>query len=116
MAILKSAHRWAWVFVLLLGAAPQATGPLRRHPTNGRYVTDGSGRAIYLTGSHSWDTFQRWLWTSNPQNYFSILQANNHNFMRFWVAESAWSPRTGAPTEPQPYVRTGPGNAADGSP
>ena len=116
MAILKSAHRWAWVFVLLLGAAPQATGPLRRHPTNGRYVTDGSGRAIYLTGSHSWDTFQKWSVTQNPQNYFNILQANNHNFMRFWVAESGWSPDIQAFIEPQPYVRTGPGNAADGSP
>ena len=30
-------------------------GPLRVHPANGRYFTDASGRAIYLTGSHTWD-------------------------------------------------------------
>jgi hypothetical protein len=27
-----------------------ARGPLRVHPRNPRYFTDGSGRAIYLTG------------------------------------------------------------------
>ena len=32
----------------------KATGPLRRHPSNPRYFTDGSGKAIYLTGSHTW--------------------------------------------------------------
>ncbi len=32
---------------------PQAaTGPLRVSKVNPRYFTDGSGRAIYLTGSH----------------------------------------------------------------
>src|SRR5437899_1788396 len=97
MAILKSAYRWVWGLALvlvfpILAAAPQATGPLRIHPTNGRYVTDGSGRAIYLTGSHSWDTFQKWSMTSNPSQYLDLLQASGHNFMRFWVADSAWSP------------------------
>src|SRR4030095_10625902 len=99
------------------GAAPQqGPGLLRKHPTNGRYFTDGSGRAVYLTGSHTWDTFQHWLWAENPDQYFNILQANNHNFMRFWVADTAYSPYINAAVEPQPYVRTGPGNAADGRP
>lgn len=114
-----SAYRLTWgvaLAVMVCAAAPQATGPLRKHPTNGRYFTDGSGRAIYLTGSHSWDTFQDWLWTENPQQYFNLLQANNHNFMRFWVADTAYSPYINAAIEPQPYVRTGPGNAADGRP
>ena len=31
-----------------------AGGPLRVHPDNRRYFTDGSGRAVYLTGSHTW--------------------------------------------------------------
>ena len=30
-------------------APTRATGPLRIHPHNPRYFTDGSGRAIYLT-------------------------------------------------------------------
>src|SRR5262245_22709048 len=37
-----------------------ARGPLQTHPQNGRYFTDdtkmpdGSLRAVYLTGSHTW--------------------------------------------------------------
>ena len=34
--------------------ASTATGPLRANPANPRYFTDGSGKAIYLTGSHTW--------------------------------------------------------------
>ena len=33
---------------------PTASGPLRKNPANGRYFTDGSGKAIYLSGSHTW--------------------------------------------------------------
>ena len=33
-------------------------GPLRVHPKNPRYFTDGSGGAIYLTGSHTWLNLQ----------------------------------------------------------
>ena len=32
-----------------------AAGPLRVHPDNPRYFTDGSGRAVYLTGAHTWN-------------------------------------------------------------
>ena len=46
----------------LLAAAPgraaeetPARGPLRVHLDNPRYFTDGSGRAVYLTGSHTWN-------------------------------------------------------------
>ena len=35
-----------------------ATGPLTVHPTNGRYLADGDGRAVYLVGSHTWANFQ----------------------------------------------------------
>src|SRR5690242_6729740 len=35
-----------------------ATGPLRVLASNPRYFTDGSGRAILLTGSHTWSNFQ----------------------------------------------------------
>ena len=34
--------------------AQTATGPLRVNPANRRYFTDGSGKAIYLAGSHTW--------------------------------------------------------------
>jgi hypothetical protein len=37
------------------GVSTNAKGPLRVHPKNPRYFTDGTGRAVYLTGSHTWD-------------------------------------------------------------
>jgi len=109
----------------------QAAGPLRVHPTNPRYFTDGTKsadgtfRAVYLTGSHTWDIFQRWAEghidgknrMGRPADftaYLDELQSHGHNFIRFWVADTAWSPITKAPIEPQPFLRTGPGKAADG--
>lgn len=38
--------------------AATASGPLRIHPTNPRYFTDGSGKAVLLTGSHTWANLQ----------------------------------------------------------
>ena len=103
--------------------ANAAAGPLRVHPANPRYFTDGSGKAVYLTGSHNWDTFQVWfegnLGAGRPASftdYLDVLQSHRHNFIRLWVADTAWSPITKEPIEPQPHVRTGPGNAADGRP
>lgn len=109
----------------------KAKGPLRVHPTNPRYFTDGtknpdgSLRAVYLTGSHNWDNFQRWAEGEIQEgltagklgrftDYLDVLQTHQHNFVRLWVADTAWSPITHAAIEPQPYVRTGPGKAADG--
>jgi hypothetical protein len=52
-------------------AAP-ARGPLRAHPRNPRYFTDGSGKPVYLTGSHHWDNLQdgdnlgRWSQSRGP--------------------------------------------------
>jgi hypothetical protein len=102
-----------------------AAGPLRIHPANPRYFTDSSGKVVYLTGSHNWDTFQRWfegevqaqLKAGRPgrfADYLDVLQSYHHNFIRLWVADTAWSPITRSAIEPQPYVRIGPGKAADG--
>ncbi len=104
-----------------------AKGPLTVLKANPRYFTDGSGKAIYLTGSHTWDNFQRFFAGVTPPGggdvagsptsftaYLDVLENHQHNFIRMWVADSAWSPHTLAPIEPQPYVRTGPGTAADG--
>ena len=40
------------------GQTGLATGPLRVLPSNPRYFTDGSGRAIYLAGTHNWHSLQ----------------------------------------------------------
>jgi hypothetical protein len=47
-------------------------------------------------------------------DYLDVLQSYQHNLIRLWVADTAWSPITQSPIEPQPHVRTGPGKAADG--
>ena len=64
-----------------------ATGPLRAHPSNPRYFTDGSGKAIYLTGSHTWNNFTD-RGTGDPpapfdfDSYLDFLQEYGHNFVR----------------------------------
>ena len=36
-------------------------GPLEIHPTNPRYLTDGSGKVVLLVGSHDWNVFQDYV-------------------------------------------------------
>jgi hypothetical protein len=92
-----------------------AAGPLRVHPTNPRYFTDGSGRVVYLTGSHERNNFATFTpgWNGDPllsfdfNAYLNMLERHNHNFIRLW----AWE---GIPSAP--YERTGPGTASDGGP
>ena len=36
------------------------TAPLKALSTNPNYFSDGSGKAIYLTGSHTWNNLQDW--------------------------------------------------------
>ena len=100
-----------------------ATGPLRTHPLNPRYFTDGSGKAIFLTGSHTWanlqDTGVAPVPTFDWQGYLAMMQGHNHNFMRLWQwQQSAWAPWTPDKIlfEPTLYLRTGPGTALDGGP
>jgi hypothetical protein len=105
-----------------------ARGPLRVHPKNPRYFTDGSGQAIYLTGAHTWANLQDQAAVDPPptfdfDRYLDYLQKYNHNFIRMWMWEQArWAPwadgRDQNPRdwfiEPNPYRRTGPGVARDG--
>jgi hypothetical protein len=96
-------------------------GPLRVHPGNPRYFTDGSGKAVYLAGSHTWNNLQ-----SNGvyppvdyAEYLDFLQQYNHNFVRMWAWEHAgWDPWAAGhvAVEPSPFARTGPGRALDGRP
>jgi len=97
-----------------------ATGPLRVHPTNPRYFTDGSGKAIYLTGSHHWNNFQDAGEIGQPvrvfdySRYLDFLTSHHHNFIRMWVSEGAIN--RSPYSEPLPYLRTGSGSALDGKP
>src|SRR5262245_35656636 len=72
--------------------ADPASGPLTVHPTNPRYFADGTGKAIYLTGSHTWTNLQD-VWTDSfnipfdYNEYLDFLQQHHHNFMRMWHEE-----------------------------
>jgi Family of unknown function (DUF6298)/Putative collagen-binding domain of a collagenase len=101
-----------------------ATGSLRINAANRRYFTDGSGKAIYLTGSHTWTNNQDGGFSDPPSifdytAYLNFLQTNNHNFFRLWTWEQPrWSLETARDlwNSPMSYLRTGPGNAQDGKP
>jgi hypothetical protein len=98
-----------------------AKGPLRVHPTNPRYFTDGTQRsdgtlrAIYLTGSHTWDNLTDFkpLHEKRPAfdypAYLDFLRRHHHNFIRLWAGDDL-------KRKPLIYDRTGPGLATDGKP
>lgn len=111
------------------GRGAVATGPLSRLPANPRYftdATDGSGKAIYLTGSHTWANFATDQGTTSPpapfdyDAYLEFLVAHHHNFFRGWVWDLSYSVQghNGGPFywRPFPWPRTGPGTATDGQP
>lgn len=91
--------------------------------TNSRYFTDGTGRAIFLSGSHTWNNLQD-CGSSDPPPVFDydtwldFIEARNHNFFRLWVWEQThnWieDPGSAGYMQPHPWARTGPGNANDG--
>ena len=66
----------------------RARGPLRANPANPRYFIDDGGRAVFLTGSHTWANLQDSGLAPAPifdwQGYLNMMQAHNHNFMRLW--------------------------------
>jgi hypothetical protein len=105
-------------------SATPANGPLRVHPSNPRYFTDGSGRAVYLTGAHTWSDMQDMGAADPPKPfdftaYLDFLQTHHHNFIRLWRWEQPeWKDESGKTRycAPHPWQRTGPGLAQDGKP
>ena len=107
-----------------------ATGPLRVHPDNPRYFTDGSGRAIYLTGSHVWNNLVDMGPSDPPPGfdfvvYLDFLEKYGHNLIRLWTwehtawdtsANGRWGKKTPHTVAPHPWARTGPASALDGKP
>lgn len=104
--------------------APPSSGPLRVLASNRRYFTDGTGKAIYLTGSHTWGNLQDNGTTDPPPPfdytaYLDWLQQHHHNFIRLWAWEQANFTNEisgGYFFQPNVYQRTGPDIALDGKP
>ncbi|MEK7675952.1 MAG: DUF6298 domain-containing protein [Verrucomicrobiota bacterium] len=112
-------------------AAAEVTmrGSLRVHPQNPRYFTDDSGRAILLTGSHTWNNLVDMGPADPPARfdydaYLDWLAAYPHNFFRLWTWELlSWDTSANRESKatlhyaaPQPWQRTGPGQALDNKP
>jgi hypothetical protein len=133
------------VIVLFLVAIAQSSfalqsapspGPLRVHPINPRYFTDGtkntdgSFRAVYLTGSHTWNNMADIGHGDTPpvfdfDAYLGFLERHRHNFIRLWSqGATTWDTRLNPKAKhrvrntiaPHPWARTGPGHAIDGKP
>jgi hypothetical protein len=99
---------------------------------NPRYFTAayGTGEAVYLTGSHIWNNFHDGMGpgagcADTPEEldynaYLDFLEEHGHNFIRLWRWEHFRSQAAGGDfhlcMRPQPWARTGPGEASDGKP
>jgi putative heme-binding domain-containing protein len=110
-------------------SSPRIKNPLKALTTNPHYFSDGTGKAIYLTGSHTWNNLQDWGTNDRVQPldfaaYVNMLVKYNHNFTLLWSTELPTF--HGLPTTansapdfcvtPHAWERTGPGNASDGKP
>lgn len=101
-------------------------GVLRVAPANPRYFTNDCGKAIYLTGSHTWNNFPDMDDAYPPENqpfdfahYLDFLDQYNHNFFRLWSWEGPFPNNANNYARrvwagPQPWLRTGPGNDITG--
>ena len=87
-----------------------AVGPLRIDSVNPRYFSDGTGKIVYLVGSHTWRNLQDPVGNRERpfdyEGYLRFLERYHLNFFRLWRQEEALS-------TPLPYLRTGPGLALD---
>jgi hypothetical protein len=111
-----------------------STAPLAVSRRNPRYFesrgTDGEARIVYLTGAHVNNNFHDGMGMGpecpdEPDRfdydaYLDWLVDHGHNFIRLWRWEQFKSQVGGgalhACTSPQPWARTGPGEASDGKP
>jgi hypothetical protein len=109
-----------------------APGPLVVSPVNPRYFTvaGGDGSAVLLTGSHIWSNLHDGMGpgadcAAEPERfdfagYLDLLAGHGHNFIRLWRWEQFRSQAAGGDFHlcmtPQPWPRTGPGEARDGGP
>jgi hypothetical protein len=99
-----------------------AVGPLQVSASNPRYFATPDGRAVYLTGAHTWTNLQD-AGPSDPPPafdhvaYLDMLESHGLNFTRLWTWEqSRWTPSLLEEFwyAPPVYERTGPGSALDG--
>ena len=99
-------------------------GPLRRCPEKPRYFTDDTGRAIYLSGSHTWAVFQDLVPLDGEpspgqlfdfEDWLAFSKRYGFNFLRLWSREAAYQRgRRGVELGqylPSRYLEANPGRA-----
>ncbi len=101
------------------------TTPLKVSTINSHYFVDGNGKAVYLSGSHTWNDFQDMDTSTSPApfdftSYVNFLKSHGHNVTILWKKDlpraCGWG-AGGTWTQAQfPWMRMGPGNAGDGKP
>ncbi len=107
--------------------AAQIRGPLRVCEENPRYFTDGTGKAVYLTGSHTWNNLIDSGTTDPPPafdytSHLDFLKERHHNLIRLWTSSvfryqtRLWQGGAIHHFRPSPWLRAGPGKALDGKP
>ncbi len=116
--------------LILAAASPPSTvliaGPLKASG-NPHYFQDAQGNVLILSGSQTWNTLQDWGSNGSPTPldfgaFVRFLQSNRHNFTLLWYTElpkfCGFPSTATAPPDltvgPHPWLRTGPGKAADG--
>jgi len=132
---MKTTKLFSLIIIIIIlfpfGCKENSSGPLVVSHVNPRYFTDKSGKAIYLTGSHTWPNLVDMSPDDPPKPfdfdaYLDWMKEYNHNFFRLWTWELvAWDTRANEQDStiykvhtvaPHPYERTGPGLALDGKP
>jgi hypothetical protein len=96
--------------------------PLTVLSSNNRYLDDGGGKGLYITGSHIWNNFVDWGTSSPPSslnhgNFVDWIDGYDHNFIRGWcweIAEGYWPDWTEDHWYFSPDVFTRSGNCCGG--
>ena len=114
------------IVLLILAASPlhaQTKGPLVVG-SNKHWFVDTTGKAVVLSGTHTWNTFQDLAQVSPPSpafdfsSYVSFLKAYGHNVTILWRKDLPSACNWGAGgiwyDANWPWPRTGAGTAADG--
>jgi hypothetical protein len=100
-------------------------GPLRVSVDNPRYFAAPDGSVVYLAGAHTWNNLVDMDDVRPPHRfdfdaYLRFLEVHHYNFFRLWAWElpSARSKEyvRRQYAEPQPWLRTGPGEDVSGLP
>jgi hypothetical protein len=117
------------LIIVLQGCNAPGDKTLRVSTINSRYFADGTGKAVYLTGSHTWNTMVEMNSIQEPEffdfdTYLDFLEKYHHNFLRLWTWEAFiynqrpdWDENGRLHrTEPHPWLEVDGEMAPDGNP